>query len=164
LAEFFQLEDIRPVIPLKSEIVDHLSSIVPPEDLRYLGTGRIGTFTKGDTVSMIVSGIHKMIDKPRIERNQSLLTKVNRIAFVCGSGGSFAGAAKKAGADLLVTGEATYHQFLEASNLGLGLITFGHYQSEAGSMSLLSEMLGESFPELRVWRSHDERDAYCTEI
>ncbi len=164
LAEFFQLENIRPMIPLKSEIVNRISSIVSEEDLRHLGTGRIGTVTKGDTVSVIISSIHAMIHNPIIERNQSLLTKVNRIAFVCGSGGSFANAAKKAGADLLVTGEATYHQFLEATNLGLGLVTFGHYQSEAGSMSLLSEMLGESFPELQIWRSHDERDAYCTEI
>ncbi|MCY2976501.1 MAG: Nif3-like dinuclear metal center hexameric protein [Planctomycetota bacterium] len=164
LAEFFQLEDIRPMVPLKSEIVNRISSLVPAEDLRLIGTGRIGTVTKDETISMIISGIHEMIHKPRIERNQSLITKVNRIAFVCGSGGSFANAAKKAGADLLITGEATYHQFLEASNLGLGLITFGHYPSEAGAMRVLSDMLCESFPELQVWRSHDETDAYCTEI
>jgi dinuclear metal center YbgI/SA1388 family protein len=164
LAEFFSLEDIRPMIPLNQSTKQRLAGVVSPDELKQLGTGRIGTATTADSISTIVSSICEMIHKPQIQRNQSQQTKVQRIALVCGSGGSFAGAAKKAGADLLITGEATYHQFLEATSLGIGLLTFGHYQSESESLGVLAQMIGDSFPELSVWRSRDESDAYCDEI
>ena len=164
LADFFQLEDIQPMIPLSEATANRLSSVVSADDLKQLGTGRIGHSSMLDTVSMVVHGILEMIYKPRIERNQPLHFKIDRIAIVCGSGGSFAGAAKKAGADLLITGEATYHQFLEATSLGLGLVTFGHYASESHAMEVLAKMLRDSFPELQIWQSRDETDAYCNEI
>jgi len=164
LADRFQLEDIQPMIPLSEATANRLSAIVSAIDLKRIGTGRIGTATKLDTVSMVVRGIGQLIHDPHIECNQPRLSKVNRIAIVCGSGGSFASSAKKAGADLLITGEATYHQFLEATSLGLGLLSFGHYSSESHAMEVLATMLHESFPELNIWRSRDETDAYCREI
>jgi putative NIF3 family GTP cyclohydrolase 1 type 2 len=163
LANALQLEDVSPMISLSDSTARRLSSIFSAEELKQLGTGRIGTASKQESISMVINAINAMIPNPRIERNLPLHSKVNRIALVCGSGGSFAGAAKRAGADLLITGEATYHQFLEATSIGLGMLTFGHYSSESHAMEVLAKMLSKSFPELEVWRSRDETDAYCSE-
>ncbi len=58
--------------------------------------------------------------------------QVRTVAVLGGSGGDFAAAAKLAGADALVTGEAKHHQFLEAAALGLLLVEAGHYATEHG--------------------------------
>jgi len=50
---------------------------------------------------------------------------------VGGSGGDLLEAAARAGAQALITGEARHHAAQQAADLGLGLITLGHYQTEA---------------------------------
>ncbi|MGD9125216.1 MAG: Nif3-like dinuclear metal center hexameric protein [Desulfarculaceae bacterium] len=57
--------------------------------------------------------------------------EVRRVAVVGGSGGDLLSEAVSAGAQVLVTGEAGYHQGEQARDLGLCLITLGHYQTEA---------------------------------
>ncbi|MFH1035982.1 MAG: Nif3-like dinuclear metal center hexameric protein [Pseudomonadota bacterium] len=56
---------------------------------------------------------------------------LNRVAVVGGSGGDMLQDAARSGAQLLITGEARYHAAQEAADLGLGLLTLGHYQTEA---------------------------------
>lgn len=55
---------------------------------------------------------------------------VSQVAVVGGSGGDLLKGAARAGAQLLVTGEARYHAAQEAADLGLGLLTLGHFQTE----------------------------------
>ncbi len=55
---------------------------------------------------------------------------ISHVAVVPGSGGSFLQAAKVAGMDALVTGEAKHHHFLEAASLGVLLAEAGHYDTE----------------------------------
>ncbi|MCC9642735.1 Nif3-like dinuclear metal center hexameric protein [Rhodopirellula sp. JC740] len=66
---------------------------------------------------------------------------VRRIGIGCGSGGSFVGAARRRGCDLLLTGEATLHTCLEAENTGLTLALVGHHASERFAMETLAERL-----------------------
>jgi dinuclear metal center YbgI/SA1388 family protein len=56
---------------------------------------------------------------------------VERVAVVGGSGGDMAAAAAAAGAQVFITGEARHHAGQEAWDLGLCLLTLGHYQTEA---------------------------------
>lgn len=68
---------------------------------------------------------------------------IRKVAVVPGSGGDFLGAARAAGADVLVTGEVRYHQALDASARGLWLIEAGHRVSEAPAVPLLAGHLEE---------------------
>jgi len=55
---------------------------------------------------------------------------IEKAAVVGGSGGDFIEAAKNAGAQALITGEAKHHHFLDAQALGLLLIEAGHFSTE----------------------------------
>lgn len=57
--------------------------------------------------------------------------RLERVAVLGGSGGDLLGAAAKAGAQMLITGEARYHAAQEAADLGVALLVLGHYQTEA---------------------------------
>jgi putative NIF3 family GTP cyclohydrolase 1 type 2 len=69
---------------------------------------------------------------------------VQKIA-VCGGSGSFLlEAAVAAGADVLVTADFKYHQFLEADNRIL-IADIGHFESEQFTITLLTNYLRENF-------------------
>ena len=76
--------------------------------------------------------------------------QVKRIALVGGSGGSLWKEAADAGCDTLVTGEAKYHQLLDAREGGINVLVLGHYETEYPVLAPLAEALKEAFPALEV--------------
>ena len=77
-----------------------------------------------------------------------------RNAVLCsGSGGSFVRDAVSLGADALITGEAGYHDHLEAKAAGLSLFAAGHYETENHISGVLARVIGSSFPDLPVYIS-----------
>lgn len=67
--------------------------------------------------------------------------RIGTVAVVPGSGGSLLGAAVRAGAEVLVTGEIRYHQMREAEHHGLGVIELGHDRSEMPAVALLANII-----------------------
>ena len=59
---------------------------------------------------------------------------VRRVMVLGGSGGDFAAAAKEAGCDTLLTGEAAHHEGIEARALGVNLVVAGHFGTENPGM------------------------------
>ena len=148
LAGMLELTEIRPI--RETGIVD--------SEGRCLGVGRIGRLDPKLTYSEITARLRTHIPSIHATINQDFERQYDRVAIVCGSGGSLAEAARQAGASLLVTGEATYHQCLEAQSMGLGMLTIGHFQSERFAMDALADILKAEFPSLDVWTSRSECD------
>lgn len=91
---------------------------------------------------------------------------ISKVAIACGSGGSFLSAAKGRGCQALVTGEASFHDCLEAEASGLALILVGHYASERFGMERLAGRLATEFRridgELGVFSSDADVDPLRT--
>jgi putative NIF3 family GTP cyclohydrolase 1 type 2 len=83
---------------------------------------------------------------------------VERVAIVCGAGDDFLGDAARAGADVLLTGEARFHRALEAEALGIALVVAGHHATERPGVDDLADRLARAFPALQVWASRRESD------
>ncbi len=76
---------------------------------------------------------------------------VRRVALVGGDGKGFIAPAIAAGADTLLTGDASYNAAIDAVALGLNVIEAGHYHTEAPVLSVLARMVGKACPaECRV--------------
>lgn len=73
---------------------------------------------------------------------------VSRIAVVGGSGGGLLEEAAALGCDTFVTGEAKHHHLLLAQELGINLLIFGHYETEAIVLPPLAAALEKAFPGL----------------
>ena len=67
--------------------------------------------------------------------------RVERLALLPGSGGSYAALARRLGAEAFLTGDASYHQALEAEALGLTLVDLGHFETEWPGLRRLAERL-----------------------
>lgn len=123
-----------------------------------LGAGRCGAVLAPTTLAMLAGDTCKLlaVDHVRVVGDDE--QPVHRVAVACGSGGSFLDAAIDAGADALVTGEATFHSLLAARAAGVAVVLTGHYASERFALEHLAQWLGDQLPELRVWASSTECD------
>ncbi len=76
--------------------------------------------------------------------------EIRRAAVCPGAGGDFLETAAAAGADAFLTGECKYHEYLRAYELGISLVTAGHYETEVLAIPPLAAYLKNSFPEIPI--------------
>lgn len=76
--------------------------------------------------------------------------KINKLAVCSGSGGSLIAKAVEKGADAYICGEAGYHDRLLAEELGLELITKGHFETENIIVPILKKRLQKDLPEITI--------------
>lgn len=82
---------------------------------------------------------------------------IHKVAVVGGAGGSYWQEAQQAGADCLVTGEASHHNALDALAEGFTLIVAGHYETEWPVTQYLKNQLSNAFTGIQVYISEDNR-------
>lgn len=70
---------------------------------------------------------------------------IDTVALCGGAGGSFLNAVAESGCDAFITGEARHHEFLAAYELGVTLISAGHFETENPVVAVLAERIRENF-------------------
>ena len=81
-------------------------------------------------------------------RYSSFRDNFSRFAVCSGAGGDLAADAKAAGCDALITGDASYHDFLDAQSAGVILFDAGHYETEAIIIPELIKNLSARFADV----------------
>jgi dinuclear metal center YbgI/SA1388 family protein len=123
-----------------------------------VGEGRIGVLAKEASLAEFATGVRAALASGPVQVVGEPTRTVRRVAIVCGAGGSFLGDAVRAGVDVLLTGEARFHDYLEARAAGLALVLPGHYATERPGAEALASRLADEFPELDVAASRHETD------
>lgn len=75
---------------------------------------------------------------------------IETVAVCGGSGGSLVEDILEMGIDALITGDANYHNFLDAQAGGLTLIAAGHFETEVPVVSVIAERLQTQFADVAV--------------
>ena len=70
---------------------------------------------------------------------------VKKVALCSGSGADFIDDALMLGCDAFITGEASYHKFLDAKASGISLFAAGHFETEIPVVNKLTLLLNEHF-------------------
>lgn len=123
-----------------------------------LGDGRLGRLPPGVTLAELARRAKESLGAAAVQVVGSPERVVERVAVVCGAGGELLPAAARARADVLVTGEVRFHDYLAAQAQGLALVLPGHYATERFGVEELAKRLQQRWPELRVWASRRETD------
>lgn len=147
LAERLGLRQVAPLRVLSS------SPETPPR-----GSGRFGELPESASMEEFLHRIHSALKVTRLEFTGDRKLPVSRVAVACGSAAEFLRDARQRDCQLLVTGEARFHAFLEARTTGIGLVAIGHYASERPAVDDLAAHLHRAFPDVEVWASQLERD------
>lgn len=140
LANALGLEDVLPCIPGEHGML-----------------GRIGTVPDGPVTAEHFARFAKETLRAASCSCALLPRPVEKVAVVSGAGGDFVREALEAGADLLLTGEAGHHDFWLARELGISLVTLGHYETEIPVLPVLREKLRAAFPQVEFLISERDR-------
>ncbi len=65
-----------------------------------------------------------------------------------------------AGADALLTGEASHHAAIDAKRMGLSLVVAGHFATEFPVVAVLADKIARRFNGVRVLGSRRSRDPF----
>ena len=122
------------------------------------GAGRIGNYGEARGLEEFALLAGRVLGRVLVAIAGKPNRPVQRVAVACGAGDDFLKDAARAGADVLLTGEARFHRALEAEVLGIGLLTAGHYATERPGVEELAKKIARAFPGVTVWPSRDERD------
>ncbi|MBW2030159.1 MAG: Nif3-like dinuclear metal center hexameric protein [Deltaproteobacteria bacterium] len=133
LASLFQLRDVTVLKPLDQ---DRGAKV---------GLGRIGELIRPMSLSEMTRRAREVLGTGKVETVGRMEVEIRRVAVVGGSGGSMIPAASENGADVLITGDISYHNAQEALNRGLAVIDAGHFSTEKVPFDRFSERLGAAF-------------------
>ena len=84
-----------------------------------------------------------------VVRYSSCADKISKVAVCSGAGADFFACAKELGCDALVTGDASYHDFLDAEHSGIAIFAAGHFETEVIIAEKLQKLLAEKFTEIQ---------------
>lgn len=78
---------------------------------------------------------------------------VNKIAIVPGSGKDYIEMSKEKGAQLILTGDITYHYGIDGAASGINIIDAGHYGLEKIFLDVVAEHLKEKIPGIEIFKN-----------
>ena len=164
VGELHREEEVRieTVLPayLKNKVVAALLKAHPYEEPAYdiyslnnswgsVGSGVIGELPAECDELELLQCVKERFAVGCVRHTPLLGKAVKRVALCGGAGGSFAGAAMAAGADVYITGEARYHDLFSYTGKMLVAI-IGHYESEQYTMDIFKEIILGACPGIRV--------------
>jgi len=132
-----------------------LEEVVPLGDEH--GVGRMGQLPAPLGMTDFLSLVRKRL-RPNGVRYAAGSSRINQVAVGGGSCGDFFPIAVAQGCDAFVTADVSYHQFQDASELGLSLVDAGHFPTEDVVCPMLVQYLSDTFPELTVAKSTVHRE------
>ncbi|PVX50951.1 dinuclear metal center YbgI/SA1388 family protein [Balneicella halophila] len=158
--ELHKEEEIRTetILPrhLLSQAIATLKTAHPYEEVAYdiyelenedpsVGIGCIGKLRESMPTKDFLEFVKDTFNLKVIRHTPLCKDKISTVA-VCGGSGSFLlENAKRANADIFITGDFKYHDFFDADRQII-IADIGHYESERCSMEIFNELITENLP------------------
>jgi dinuclear metal center YbgI/SA1388 family protein len=123
-----------------------------------VGQGRIGGLAQPTTLHAFAQQVKTALKAEPVQVVGDGKRSVQKIALACGAAGEYLTNAIQQQAEVFLTGEARFHDCLDAQAQGVALVLPGHYATERCGVEALAELLQRQFPSLRVWASRREHE------
>jgi dinuclear metal center YbgI/SA1388 family protein len=128
-----------------------------------LGDGRLGKLARPAALADFAGSVKAALSAGLVQVVGDPQQPVEKVAIVCGAGGELLGDVMRSRADVFLTGELRFHDYLAAQAAGVALVLPGHYATERPGVEELAARLQKQFPEVKVWASQQERDPVWTQ-
>jgi len=122
------------------------------------GEGRIGRLPQSISLLELARRVKRELNASAVQYVGTPDRTVQRVAVACGAAGEFLDDAVGAKADVFLTGEMRFHDYLRAQAAGIALILPGHYATERPAVEELAERLRAQWPGVEVTASRRETD------
>ena len=119
------------------------------------GIGRVGNLAEPMALQSFLAQVAGQLECGHLAYQGDLHRQVQRVALCGGSGISYLSAAKKAGADVYVTGDMKYHDAQLASELDICVVDAGHFGTEKQIVKALAEFAAAQGLETVIFEEED---------
>ncbi|MEH7379929.1 Nif3-like dinuclear metal center hexameric protein [Bacillus sp. JJ1533] len=168
-----RIETVFP-ISLQKKVITSMHHAHPYEEVAYdiyplenegnvLGLGRVGYLEQEMTLEQFAQHVKNKLDVDGLRVVGSLSDKVKKVAVLGGDGNKYISYAKRAGADVYVTGDMYYHVAHDAMMMGLNIVDPGHNIEKVmkkGVANVLTERFKEKKFEVSVITSELNTDPF----
>ena len=122
--------------------------IIPLENkFENYGLGRIGELDEAVTLQVYAERVKNLLGIKSLKIIGNGEKIIKKVAVIGGAGSSYWQKAKIKGADVLITGDISYHTQVDALEGGIALIDGGHFGTEKVIMSFMTEKLRDLLKE-----------------
>ncbi|GGI56805.1 Nif3-like dinuclear metal center hexameric protein [Winogradskyella haliclonae] len=116
---------------------------------QHIGMGMVGELDNAQSESDFLKFVKGKMKASSVRHSKFLNKPVKKVAVLGGSGSFAIGAAKAAGADVLITADLKYHDFFSAEN-DIIVADIGHYESEQFTKTFLVDYLSKKITNFAI--------------
>ena len=110
--------------------------------------GRIGKLPAAVELTEFAGTVCALLDAPAV--NTVGNAKVQTVAVIGGEGGDFVDAARREGADVILSGRIGYHRMLDAAEDGICAVEAGHFYTERPVLQRLAALVRAADPAVEI--------------
>jgi len=116
----------------------------PKAEDPQVGSGMVGDLEQALEEGAFLHYLKNCMQTNCIRHTELTGKKIQKVALCGGSGSFLLSEAKKAGADVFVSGDFKYHEFFDAEKEIL-IADIGHFESEQFTIELLHDLISQNF-------------------
>lgn len=165
-ADEYRLETIVPQAALAA-VIKAMEAAHPYEEVAYdvfrlenggakRGIGRVGQLAEPLSLAAFLDLTGEKLQCKHLTYQGDLSQPIKTVALCGGSGISYLRAAKKAGADVYITGDMKYHDGQAASELGLCVVDAGHFGTERLITGALADFVQQQGLEAVIFETEED--------
>ncbi len=137
--------------------VENLEVLQPTDAEARIGFGVIGTLAKPVPTEKFMHRLMDVTGAKVVRHSDIAAPSVSRVAVCTGSGAFLIGEARTAGADIYVTADLKYNDFMTPDG-ALTVADIGHFESEYCAIEILFDILSKNFLTFAVRKSERSRN------
>ena len=108
------------------------------------GFGVVGELEESVESQAFMRRVMELFEVKALRHSDIVKSAVSKVAICTGSGGSFIDVARASGADIYLTADLKYNDFMRHEN-SIILADMGHFESEYCAIQLLFDILSKNF-------------------
>ena len=129
----------------------------PQKGNERVGLGVVGNLPSVENAEAFLSRVKRIFGTGAVRYSGSAPGGVRRVAICGGAGAEFVRESIACGADVLITGDVKYHEFMADCDRIL-LADIGHYESEHFTKEIFSEIITKKIPNFAVHYAELEKN------
>lgn len=137
--------------------VGNLGVLQPSEASEGVGFGVVGELPEAVDTVEFMQFIRRKLGLKVVRYSDTATSAVRRVAVCTGAGASLIGEARRAGADIYITADLKYNDFMTPDKV-LTVADIGHFESEYCAIELLFDILSKNLCTFAVRKSERSRN------
>jgi putative NIF3 family GTP cyclohydrolase 1 type 2 len=132
-------------------------TVLQPSNDCGAGFGVVGELPEAEGAEVFMRHIMQTFQVQALRHSDLVVSSIRKVAICTGAGASLIDDARRVGADLFLTADLKYNDFMRHEN-SMILVDMGHFESEYCAIQILFDILSKKIPIFAACKSESSRN------